>query len=97
MQTAQPFMTDQPAPHEVLADLGDVRLTGTVSGVVGDSVVHVSYSKLAAKHRLQAWLELLALTATDPSRPWQAVAIGRGGWSQLGAIDATGPARYWPT
>ena len=60
-----------------------------MSGVVGDSVVHVSYSKLAAKHRLQAWLELLALTATDPSRPWQAVAIGRGGWSQLGAIDAT--------
>ena len=35
MLTAQPFLTDQPAPHEVLADLGDVRLTGTVTGVVG--------------------------------------------------------------
>jgi exodeoxyribonuclease V gamma subunit len=89
VQTAQPFLTDQPAPYEVLADLGNVRLTGTVSGVIGDSVVHVSYSKLAAKHRLQAWLELLALTVTDPSRPWQAVTVGRGAWSQLAAVDAT--------
>jgi exodeoxyribonuclease V gamma subunit len=89
VQTAQPFLTHGPAPYEVLADLGNVRLTGTVSGVVGDSVIHVSYSKLAAKHRLQAWLELLALTVTDPSRSWQAVAVGRGAWSQLGAVDAT--------
>ena len=89
IQIAQPFLTDQPTPHEVLADLGDVRLTGTVSGVIGDCVVHVSYSRLTAKHRLQAWLELLALTITDPSRPWQAVTIGRGGCSQLGTVDAT--------
>jgi exodeoxyribonuclease V gamma subunit len=89
VQTAQPFLTDQPAPYEVLADLGNVRLTGTVSGLVGDSVVHVSYSKLAAKHRLQAWIELLALTVHDPSRPWQAVTIGRGAWSQLGTVDGT--------
>ncbi|HET9778006.1 MAG TPA: exodeoxyribonuclease V subunit gamma, partial [Propionibacteriaceae bacterium] len=89
MQTAQPFLTSQPAPHEVLADLGDVRLTGTVSGIISDCRVHLSYSRLAAKHRLQAWLELLALTVTDPSRPWQAITIGRGGCSQLGRVDAT--------
>jgi exodeoxyribonuclease V gamma subunit len=88
MQTAQPFLTGQPAPYEVLADLGRVRLIGTVSGVIGDSIIHVSYSRLAAKHRLQAWLQLLALTVQDPSRPWQAVTIGRGGRSQLAAIDA---------
>jgi exodeoxyribonuclease V gamma subunit len=87
VETAQPFLTGQPAPYEILADLGSVRLTGTVSGLVGDSVVQVSYSKLAAKHRLQAWIELLALTVHDPSRPWQAVTIGRGAWSQLGAVD----------
>jgi exodeoxyribonuclease V gamma subunit len=89
MQTAQPFLIDQPAPYEVLADLVDVRLTGTVSGVRGDCVVHVGYSRLTAKQRLQTWLELLALTVTDPSRPWRAVTIGRGGCSQLGTVDAT--------
>jgi exodeoxyribonuclease V gamma subunit len=88
IQAAQPFLTEQPAPHEVLADLGDVRLTGTVSGIIGDCVVHLSYSRLSAKHRLQTWLELLALTVTDPGRPWQAISIGRGGCSQLGRVDA---------
>jgi exodeoxyribonuclease V gamma subunit len=52
-------------------------------------VVHVSYSRLGAKHRLQAWLELLALTVHDPNRPWQAITIGRGGCSQLRAVDST--------
>jgi exodeoxyribonuclease V gamma subunit len=89
VQTAQPFLTEQPAPCEVVAALGNVRLTGTVSGVVGARIVRVGYSKLAPKHRLQAWLELLALTASDSGRAWQAVTIGRGGCSQLRAVDAT--------
>ena len=87
VQTAEPLLTDRPAPYEVVADLGTVRLTGTVN-VIGGSVVHVSYSRLGAKHRLQAWLELLALTVHDPSRPWQAITIGRGGCSQLRAVDS---------
>ena len=89
VQTAQPFLTDRPVPYEVQADVGDRRLTGTVNGVVGDSVVHVSFSKLAPRHRLQAWLELLALTVHDPSRAWQVVTIGRGGCSHLRAIHST--------
>jgi exodeoxyribonuclease V gamma subunit len=88
VQTARPFLTGRPVPYEVLGELGEVRLTGTVSGIIGDSIVHVSYSKLGAKHRLQSWLELLALTVTDPSRNWRAVTIGRGGCSQLRAVDA---------
>jgi exodeoxyribonuclease V gamma subunit len=93
VQTAQPFLTDQPAPYEVQAGVGVVRLTGTVSGVMGDSVVQVSYSKLAAKHRLQAWLRLLALTVTEPGRTWKAVTIGRLGCSQLGPVEATWATR----
>jgi exodeoxyribonuclease V gamma subunit len=89
VQIAQPFLTDQPVPFEVLADLGHRRLTGTVSGVIGDLVFHVSFSKLAPRHRLQAWLELLALTVHDPSRAWHVVTIGRGGCSQLRAIHST--------
>jgi exodeoxyribonuclease V gamma subunit len=61
--------------------------------VIGDSIVRVSYSKLAAKHRLQAWLELLALTVTDPGQCWRSVTIGRGGCSQLGPVDATWAGR----
>jgi exodeoxyribonuclease V gamma subunit len=93
VQIAQPFLFDHAIPYEVLADIGDKRLTGTVGGVIGDSIVHVSYSKLVAKHRLQAWLELLALTVTDPGRDWRAVTIGRGGCSQLGPVDATWAGR----
>ena len=89
VQAAQPFLTDQPVPYEVLAEIGERRLTGTVNGVIGDSVLHVSFSKLAPRHRLQAWLELLALTVHDPSRAWQVVTIGRGGCSHLRAIHST--------
>jgi exodeoxyribonuclease V gamma subunit len=89
VQTARPFLTSPPAPYEVLADLGNVRLTGTVTGVIGDSIVHVGYSRLGAKQRLRAWLELLALTVHDPSRPWRAITIGRGGCSRLETVDAT--------
>jgi exodeoxyribonuclease V gamma subunit len=89
VQTAQPFLTDQPSAYEVVAELGSVRLSGTVSDVMGDSIVRIGYSKLAPKHRLQAWLELLALTVSDPSGGWRAVTIGRGGCSQLRTVDPT--------
>jgi exodeoxyribonuclease V gamma subunit len=93
VQTAQPLLTDHPAPYEVLAEVAGMRLTGSVGSVVGDSVVHVGYSRLAAKHRLQAWLELLALTVTEPRRGWRAISIGRGGCSQLGPVDPTWAGR----
>ena len=93
VETAQPYLSDRAAPYEVLAELEAARLTGTVSGVIGDSIVRVSYSKLAAKHRLQAWLELLALTVADPGQCWRSVTIGRGGCSQLGPVDATWAGR----
>jgi exodeoxyribonuclease V gamma subunit len=52
-------------------------VTGTVPGVAGDVLRTVSYSKVSAKHRLAAWVRLLALTAAYPERPLTAATIGR--------------------
>ncbi len=63
---------------DVDADLGDgSAVTGTVGGVHGDVVLSTTYSNLGAKHRLEAWLDLLTLTAAVPDREWRAVAVGR--------------------
>jgi exodeoxyribonuclease V gamma subunit len=57
---------------------GGVRLAGTVPGVHGDRLVRVVYSRLGAKHRLRAWVHLLALAAARPDRAWSAATVGRG-------------------
>jgi exodeoxyribonuclease V gamma subunit len=62
---------------DVRADLQGGRLAGTVSGVVGDVVADVTFARVSAKRRLRAWARVLALTATDPERPFRAVTIGR--------------------
>jgi exodeoxyribonuclease V gamma subunit len=68
-----------PSAHDVAIDLGtDRRVTGTVNRVFDNRIVEVSYSRLAAKHKLQAWISLVALAANDPDRDWTAVCIGRG-------------------
>jgi exodeoxyribonuclease V gamma subunit len=83
------FVTEEPERHEVDVLLpGDVRLTGTVAQVRGDHLTRVGFSRLSAKHRLAAWLELLALTATDPGRPWRAAVVGARGRSLLGPVSA---------
>jgi exodeoxyribonuclease V gamma subunit len=48
-----------------------------VADVYGDRLVPVSYSRLGAAHRLQSWIRLLALTATDEDRSWTAHTLGR--------------------
>lgn len=53
---------------EVSVDLsGGRRLRGTVGGLHGSALVSVSYSKLGARARLQAWLAFLALSAARPA------------------------------
>lgn len=59
----------EPAPRR--------RLTGTVPGVHGTTLVRAVYSRLGPKHRIAAWVRLLALAATHPG-PWRAVTTGRG-------------------
>jgi exodeoxyribonuclease V gamma subunit len=71
--------TGQPRAVDVDVDLGDGRrLTGTVTSVWGNRLVRVTYSRLAPKHRLASWVDLLALSAGRPDESWTAHAVGRG-------------------
>ncbi len=63
---------------EVAVDLADGRrVVGAVDGLAETCRTQVAYAKLAATHRLAAWVRLLALTAARPDRPWRAVTLGR--------------------
>jgi exodeoxyribonuclease V gamma subunit len=66
-----------PESIDVTVDLaGHRRLTGTVTGVHDGVLARTVFSRLAAKHRVAAWVNLLALAATEP-RDWSAVVVGR--------------------
>ncbi|MDX6230374.1 MAG: exodeoxyribonuclease gamma subunit, partial [Frankiales bacterium] len=79
----------EPESWDVDLDLGDgTRLTGTVAGVRGDALLTLTPSTLSAKHRLRAWIDLVALTAAHPDREWQATTVGKDAWSStLGPIS----------
>ena len=76
-EAARAYRTAAADAVDVDIDLGDRRLTGTVSPVFGDRLVAVRYSKTDGRHLLQSWIPLLALAAHDPSRNWSAICIGR--------------------
>jgi exodeoxyribonuclease V gamma subunit len=67
-----------PASTDIAVDLGhgDV-LVGTVNGLVGPVARTVTFSTVRARPRLEAWVKMLALSASDPSVPWTAVTIGQ--------------------
>lgn len=52
-------------------------LAGTVSGRRGVVVTTVTYSRLKATHRLEAWVRLLALSAAHPEQPWSGRIVSR--------------------
>ena len=56
---------------------GTISVVGTVAGIRGDATSQVSYSSVGAKHRLAAWVRLLALSAAQPDVPWRAQTVGR--------------------
>ena len=63
---------------EVTVPLEDGRvLSGTVPGVRGSTILSVSYSTLAPKHRLTSWVRYLATVATTEDPLWRAVTVGR--------------------
>ena len=66
------------APLTVRVPLADGRtVVGTVPDVVNNALLSMTYSRLAAKHRLAAWVRLLAATSSAPERPLKAVTVAR--------------------
>ena len=66
--------------RSVDARLADgTRVTGVVrdEGLPEPGPLRVTFSKQSPKHTVASWLDLMALTATDPTRRWQAVSIMR--------------------
>lgn len=98
-----------PRPVDVTAVLpSGAQVTGTVPGVHGGRVVRAEYSRLAPKHRLRAWVQVLALSASSSARSaelpadqhWHAVTVGRApgrsakaAWSLLNAPSPDDAAR----
>jgi exodeoxyribonuclease V gamma subunit len=67
-----------PGSLDVNITLPDGRtLAGTVTGVCGDTIRAISYSRVRPRDRLRAWVRLLALSAARPERPFDSVVIGR--------------------
>ena len=78
-EAAAPVLTVPGSTVDVTVALpGGRTLAGTVPGVHGDVLVRAVYARLGAKHRLRAWVQLLALAA-DPTTPpvRAAVTVGR--------------------
>jgi exodeoxyribonuclease V gamma subunit len=81
-----------PESYDVDVPLSDgTRLTGTVGGVRGDTILSMTYSRLGARQRLHAWVELVALTVAHSDREWRAVAVGRGGKGKGAKRSLLGP------
>jgi exodeoxyribonuclease V gamma subunit len=65
---------------DVRVDLGPPGVVaGSVGGVHGPTLMTVTFATVAPKHRLGAWVRLLALSAAHPHETFDAVTIGRAG------------------
>jgi exodeoxyribonuclease V gamma subunit len=63
---------------DVKVALADGRtLSGTVPGVAGAVLRTVIYARVSPRHRLAAWVRLLALTAAHPELEVAAITLGR--------------------
>jgi exodeoxyribonuclease V gamma subunit len=54
-----------------------ITVAGTVPSIHGNCIVRVVYSRLSPKHRLRAWVYLLALSAHATDSAWRAATVGR--------------------
>jgi len=78
VEAAERYYAADAESFDVSVDFDGRRLAGTVSEVRDGVLVRTIYSRLGAKHRLDAWVKLLALKATYPDRQWKSVTLGRG-------------------
>ncbi|WP_040808031.1 exodeoxyribonuclease V subunit gamma [Nocardia concava] len=79
VRVARPLHEIPSRTIDIAVDLGEGRrLTGTVPDVHDDALLRTTYSRLAPKHRMAAWIRLLALAATGTHQSWRALTIGRG-------------------
>ena len=86
-QAAAPAFEGLARQADVVLDLGGGRrLTGTVNGLHQGVLARATYSRLGPKHRLTAWVTLLA------SGVGSAVTIGRGPYGRVGRSTLTLPA-----
>jgi exodeoxyribonuclease V gamma subunit len=56
---------------------GGRTLSGTVPDLVGDTLRTLTYSRVSPRHRIAAWVRLLALAAGHPQRDLEAVTVGQ--------------------
>jgi exodeoxyribonuclease V gamma subunit len=87
---ARGIRTDPSDPYEVEVVLEDgTRVVGSVPlALAGPEAgpARVRYSRPKPTFVLQAWVDLMALAATDPDRPWRSVFVSRGDGDELVAV-----------
>ncbi|WP_137725705.1 exodeoxyribonuclease V subunit gamma [Prescottella subtropica] len=77
-RAAAPLHTGPPATVDIAVDLSGIRLVGTVDGIHDGVIARTTFSRLAPKHRIGAWVRLLALAADGRVANPTAVTTGRG-------------------
>ncbi|MVA76133.1 exodeoxyribonuclease V subunit gamma [Auraticoccus sp. F435] len=83
-----------PETVEAHVDLGEQTLTGAVGGVRGETVTSLRFSRLGPRYQLEAWLDLLLLSAAHPGTSWRALAVGKvDRWSQPLRLEPVAPER----
>lgn len=77
---ALPAAHDEAVPHPITIELANGLVTGRVTTRAG-AIVQYTYSRLGAKHRLAAWVQLCALVAAEsslgPDTASRAVVVAR--------------------
>ncbi len=83
--------------RDVRVDIAGRTLTGTVPSVAGTSQATMTFSRINPGHRLIAWVRLLALQASDPTRQYDALVIGKARHGNVArAIGITSPGADAP-